>query len=228
MAQKQLSIGILLFPGFELLDVFGPAEVFAATCYKGKAADDDSARPFNVVYLAQRAEPVLAGNRGNARIIPDATLDAHPPLDIVLVPGGLGTRTIIDNISDPANQKLIDWLREMDSQVQLMTSVCTGAVLLANTGLLCNHSATTNLNAFAWVTGKSPKDINWIKGVRWVDEDQKSRYITSAGVSAGMDMACHLVHRLLGHEVARETVQRIEYCWEEDDPKRLCTHGGNG
>lgn len=208
MTQKRFSVGILLFPGFELLDVFGPAEVFAATCYPEQQVTDATPRPFNVVYLAERAGPVLAGNRGNAQLIPDATIHAAPPLDIVMVPGGFGTRTEI------YNEALIDWLREMDSRVQLMTSVCTGAALLAQTKLLEGRTATTNHQAFDWVMSVSPPGIHWTRGLRWVDEGD--RYITSAGVSAGTDMACHLVERLLGPEVVKLTVQSMEYRWDPD------------
>ena len=208
MAQEHFSVGILLFPGFELLDVFGPAEAFSATCYPGQQVSDGTARPFNVLYLAERAGPVLAGNRGNAHITPDATIYAAPPLDIVMVPGGLGTRTEV------YNRVLIDWLREMDSRVQLMTSVCTGAALLAQTGLLEGRTATTNHLAFDWVTQVSPPGIHWTRQLRWVDEG--GRYITSAGVSAGTDMACHLVRRLFGPEVAQQTVRGMEYRWDPD------------
>ena len=93
MSDKTLVVGILLFPGFEVLDVFGPSEAFGSTRFPGQKVDDTGPRPFQVVFLAETRDPVPAGIGGGARVVPDATIDATPPLDIVLIPGGLGTRT---------------------------------------------------------------------------------------------------------------------------------------
>lgn len=207
MDRKHYTVGILLYPGFEVLDVFGPTEAFGSARYPNQQVGDPTPRPFHVLYLAEKAGPVRAGNGGDVQVVPDATLHTAPPLDIVLVPGGLGTR------GEVHNRVLIDWLRRVDSQVQLMTSVCTGAALLAQAGLLSGRKATTNHAAYDWVVSASPKDIHWTKALRWVDE---GKYVTSAGVSAGTDMACYLVQRLFGPEVANATVKGMEYNWGRD------------
>lgn len=207
MAPPRYTVGVLLFPGFEVLDVFGPAEAFGLTRYPDQDLQDPGPRPFQLVYLAERPGPVKAGNGGNVQILPDATIDAAPPLDLLLVPGGLGTRQEIHN------RALVDWLRQVDGSLKLMTTVCTGAALLAQTGLLNGRKATTNHRAFDWVVQSSPKEIEWTKELRWVED---GHYVTSAGVSAGTDMACHLVHKLLGPEAARRTVLSMEYDWTSD------------
>ena len=185
--------------------MFGPTEAFGSTRFPGQSVDDPGPRPFQVVFLAETRDPVPAGNGGGAHVVTDATIDATPPLDIVLIPGGLGTRTQYQN------QTLIDWIHREDARVQLMTSVCTGEVLLAQTGLLCGRRATTNHAAFDWFVQNSPQGINWTKEHRWVDE---GHYVTSGGVSAGTDMACYLVERLCGSEVAKAMVKFMEYNWE--------------
>jgi transcriptional regulator GlxA family with amidase domain len=211
MSEKTLVVGILHFPGFEVLDVFGPGEVFGSTRFLGQKVEDPGPRPFQVVYLAETANPVPAGNGGGASVLPDAVINATLRLDIVLVPGGLGTRT------QYRNRALIDWIHAQDSRVELMTSVCTGAVLLAQAGLLHGLRATTNHAAYDWVVQHSPPGIHWTKALRWVDE---GRYITSGGVSAGTEMACHLVERLYGPEVVDATVKGMEYNWERDPQKQ--------
>jgi transcriptional regulator GlxA family with amidase domain len=213
MCDKTHVVGILLFPEFEVLDVFGPTEAFGSTRFPDQPVQDTTPRPFKVVFLAETLDPVPAGNGGGVHVVPDATIDATPPLDIVLIPGGLGTRTQYQN------KTLIDWIRRVDSdqRVILMTSVCTGAVLLAQTGLLKGRKATTNHAAYNWVVRNPPPDINWTWALRWVDE---GRYVTSGGVSAGTDMACYLVERLYGSKVAETTVKFMEYNWERDPHKQ--------
>jgi len=205
---KPYTVGILLYPGFEVLDVFGPAEALGSTCYPGQSVTDPTPRPFKVVYLAEKAGPVGAGNGGAVQVVPDATIYAAPRLDIVLIPGGLGTRL------EYRNPALIEWIHQVNSQVKLMTTVCTGAALLAQTGLLSGRQATTNHAAFEWVVSASPKDIKWTKDLRWVVDGD--HFVTSAGVSAGTDMACFLVEKLFGPEVAQATVKGMEYNWDSD------------
>jgi putative intracellular protease/amidase len=130
MREKTLVVGILLYPGFEVLDVFGPGEVFGSSRFPCQKFEDPGRRPFQVVYLTETANPVPSGNGGGARVLPDAVINATPHLDIVLVPGGLGARTQYQN------RALIDWIHAEHSRVEVMTSVCTGALLLAQTGLL--------------------------------------------------------------------------------------------
>lgn len=195
------TIGVLLFPGFEPLDVFGPVEAFVIA--EWPAAKPDDARPFRIVMIAEELEPVPM--RGGVVVVPEHDLGSCPPLDVLLVPGGPGTRTEYGNTS------LLEFIRSRARAVEVVCSVCTGAALLANAGVLSGLEATTNRRAFDWVVSVSPPDVRWDRTRRWVDA---GRVVTSAGVSAGTDMALHLVARLAGEEVALAAAARMEYRWE--------------
>jgi transcriptional regulator GlxA family with amidase domain len=187
------TVGVLLFPAFEPLDVFGPVEAFAI-------AERDGAPAFAVVTIAERLEPVPM--RGGPRLVPDHTLDTAPALDVLVVPGGPGTR------SEVANEAVRAFLRDRARRVEVLASVCTGAALLGAAGLLDGLSATTNRRSFDWVVSVSSPAVRWDRESRFVDA---GRVVTSAGVSAGTDMALHLVSRLAGDDVARAAAQRMEY-----------------
>lgn len=192
------TVGVVLFPGFELLDVFGPAEAF------GMLRNE-----FAIVVLAERAGPV-ASAQGPQAVAEQSFADA-PTLDVLLVPGGMGTRTEVDN---PA---LTGFLAARAKAAEVTTSVCTGAALLARAGLLDGRRATTNKMAFPWVVAQGPR-VTWVPAARWVDE---GNVVTSSGVSAGIDMALAVIARLVGHEAAEKAAQRMEYRWAtdaDDDP----------
>jgi transcriptional regulator GlxA family with amidase domain len=191
MAQK--TVGVLLFPEFELLDVFGPLEAF------GHARDS-----FHIVMVAEHAGPVASAQ--GPRAMADYGLDDAPPLDVLLVPGGMGTRREVGNAT------LVDWLRQRARSAEMTTSVCTGAALLARAGILDGRRATTNKRAFAWVVEQGPK-VDWVRQARWVDD---GNVITSSGVSAGIDMALHLIGRVAGSSVRDEIATRMEYEWHDD------------
>jgi transcriptional regulator GlxA family with amidase domain len=197
MAQQ--TVGILIFDDVEVLDFCGPFEVFATTQTPGQDGQDDTARPFNVITIAERAATVRC--RGGLLVQPHHTIDDHPLLDILVVPGGWGTRREVHN------DRLLDWIAAQDQQTMLTTSVCTGAFLLAARGLLDGRQATTHWASIERLRQTHPA-IEVRDDRRWVDSD---RIITSAGVSAGIDMALHVVARLLGVEVAQETARRMEY-----------------
>ena len=212
---QTLHVGILVFNGFEVLDIFGPVEALGSACFVGQQVKDPTPRPFELHYLAPSSAPVQAGNGQNVSVLPDAPLQYAPPLDIFLIPGGLGTRTLIDDDS------LIDEVQALSARVQIMVSVCTGAAVLARAGVLCGLRATTNHQAYDWVRSVSTppggKPILWTRDLRWVDE---GHVVTSAGVSAGTDMALYLVQRLFGAEVADATAEKMEYAWEHDPSKQ--------
>jgi transcriptional regulator GlxA family with amidase domain len=126
--------------------------------------------------------------------------------DIVLVPGGEGTRREIDNAT------LLQWLADQARTCRMMTSVCTGAVLLARAGLLDGRRATTNKRAFDWVAAHGPR-VQWVRKARWVED---GRFWTASGVSAGMDMALAMIGALLGPEAAEEAALWAEYDWHRD------------
>jgi transcriptional regulator GlxA family with amidase domain len=192
MADRR-TLGVVLFPEFELLDVFGPLEAF------GGLPDR-----FHVVTVAETAGPVTSAQR--TRAVADTSFADCPPCDLLLVPGGIGTRREVGNAA------LLDWLRTRAASAELVLSVCTGAALLARAGLLDGRRATTNKRAFAWVVEQGPR-VTWVKVARWVDD---GRFVTSSGVSAGIDMSLHVIARLLGEQVAEDAAVRMEYEWHRD------------
>ncbi|HET7827089.1 MAG TPA: DJ-1/PfpI family protein, partial [Anaeromyxobacter sp.] len=140
------TVGVLLFPEFEPLDAFGPVEAFVIAEWPGATPQD--ARPFRVVTVADGLSPVAM--RGGVRVAPDHDLAGCPALDVLLVPGGPGTR------SGHRDRALLDFIRTRAAAVEVLASVCTGAALLANAGVLEGLEATTNRRAFDWVVSASP------------------------------------------------------------------------
>ena len=181
----RLTVGILLFDGFELLDVYGPAELWA--------------RAFDLRLVAERAGLVTSA-QGPQTLAEDSFSDDRS-YDILLVPGGIGTRREV------GNQVLLDWLRRQSATAKYVTSVCTGAALLAKAGILDGCTATSNKRAFQWVVSQGPK-VNWKTQARWCEDGQ---FWTSSGVSAGMDMAVALLAKAVGVEAAQEAAIYAEY-----------------
>lgn len=196
---RLLTVGILIFDDVEVLDFCGPFEVFSVARPVG--VYDDADRLFTAVTIAQEEKIITC--RGGLLVKPHATIENHPPLDILVVPGGQGTRR------ERHNQQLLDWIARQDQQTHLTTSVCTGAFLLAERGLLDHHRATTHWNSVEWMRQTYPA-ITMLADARVVDE---GHIITSAGISAGIDMSLHVVARLKGLDVAQWTARRMEYDW---------------
>ncbi|MBE2181369.1 MAG: DJ-1/PfpI family protein [Chthoniobacterales bacterium] len=188
--QAPLRVGALVFPGFEVLDLFGPVELLHQT--DGR---------FSIRIVA--AQPGEVASAQNVRIVADEGFGDAGEFDILLVPGGIGTRTEV------ANPVLLDWLRRMEPQARHVASVCTGSALLAKAGLLDGHRATSNKIAFDWVVGQGPS-VQWVRRARWVED---GKFFTSSGISAGMDMTLALVERLFGRPVSEEAARRAEYQW---------------
>lgn len=189
------NVAILIFDDVEVLDFCGPFEVFGVTGLRDKEKEP----PFYVYTIAEKAEPVIA--RNGLSINPAFTLENCPPPDILLVPGGFGTRKQMHNAA------LLAWVKAQSERVELLLSVCTGAFILAKASLLDGLAATTHfasldtLREIAPNTEIRPND-------RYVDNGQ---VILSAGVSAGIDMSLYVVARLLGSEKAAETAHHIQY-----------------
>jgi transcriptional regulator GlxA family with amidase domain len=194
------TVGMLLFPGFELLDVFGPLEVFGSRVV---------ANEFHVCTVAREAGPVASAQ--GPRAVADHGFDDCPRLDLFIVPGGQGTRREVD---DP---RLTRWIAAAADEAATVASVCTGAALLARAGLLDGRRATTNKLAFDWVTSQGPH-VEWIRKARWVED---GKFFTSSGVSAGIDMALRLVEHLLDAATADAVAKVMEYrrhADADDDP----------
>jgi transcriptional regulator GlxA family with amidase domain len=204
--RRTRAVGLLLFPGFEPLDAFGPVEAFVIAEWPGAAPD--AARPFRLITVAERGEAVAM--RGGVRVLPDFDVASCPALDVLLVPGGPGAREAY------RDRALLDFIAGRAATLEVLASVCTGAALLGAAGVLTGQAATTNRRSFDWVVSASPPGVRWDRVSRWVDA---GRIVTSAGVSAGTDMALHLVERLAGPEVAEAAARRMEYRWERSpDP----------
>lgn len=190
---KLRSIGVVVFDEFELLDVFGPLEMY------GMAPES-----FEIHMVAEKAGTVAS--KQGPRSVVDHDFGEERPYDILLVPGGRGTRTEVDN---PA---LLEWLRTQSAAAEYVTSVCTGSALLAKAGVLDGLQATTNKRAFSWASSQSDK-VRWKKEARWVED---GKFFTSSGVSAGMDMTLALIARLLGRKNAEQIALWTEYEWHSD------------
>lgn len=180
------TVGALVFDGFELLDLYGPLEIL------GLAEADVTIR-----LIAERDAPVASAQ--GPRALPDAGLGGG--YDILLVPGGPGTRREVDNTV------LFDQLARMAERAGTVASVCTGAALLARAGVLDGLRATTNKRAFDWVCAQGPRTA-WQPRARWVTD---GRIWTASGVSAGIDMAVALVEALHGADAAAAAATRAEY-----------------
>jgi transcriptional regulator GlxA family with amidase domain len=193
------NVGILIFPDVEILDFCGPFEVFASATLPAQSDDGPEMRLFEVFTIAERSE--LVACRGGLLVQPNHTLDEHPPLDLVVIPGGYGTRR------EQENPVILDWIAQQRRTGALTTSVCSGAFLLGAAGLLDGLRATTHWTTIDGLRAHLPT-TNVLADARVVDEGE---IITSAGVSAGIDMALHVVRRLHGDEVARRTARDMEY-----------------
>jgi transcriptional regulator GlxA family with amidase domain len=188
-----MHIGIFLFDGAEELDWAGPWEVLASW---GQHWPADGVAVFTV---AAEAGPVTCAK--GLRVIPDHTWTTAPPIDVLLVPGGQGTRRLVSD--EPA----LAWVRGHAERGALVTSVCSGASVLAAAGLLRNRPAATYWSSFEWLAELDPT-IELRRDDRFVDDGD---IVTSAGVSAGIDMSLHLVARLASVDRAKEVRRYIQY-----------------
>ncbi len=187
MDEKTRRVSIVLFDGFELLDVFGPVELFSMV-------------PDRLVieFVGPESGPVPSSQ--GVEVVATLAYDTAPAPDIVLVPGGPGTRSLV------TDERFTAWLRNWAEPASLVTSVCTGSALLAAAGLLDGYRATSNKAAFDWVTTCGP-GVDWIGRARWIED--RDRW-TSSGVAAGMDMAAALLAHLFGSAVADEAADHAE------------------
>ena len=193
-------IGAVLYPGFEMLDTFGPLEMYSVL---GKDQVE-------IVVVAEQAGPVASALAGDGplapKVIADAGFEDAPPLDIVLLPGGFGTFAELENTA------MLEYLRRAAESAEIVTSVCTGSALLAKAGLLDGMKATTNKQFFALARMQSAA-VEWVEAARWVDS---GKYVTSSGVSAGMDMTLAVIARVWGEDAAEEAARFAEYSWQRD------------
>lgn len=216
-----IRIGILVYDGFEPLDVWGFIEAFSISRFVGTGYLSPPPYPFEILFISNEVRPrgrssevpAPVKSSNGPRVAPDMFRDdaLNESFDMLMIPGG-NAGMMLDQNQPELVQALMDWVKAMDRRVSLMTSVCTGAAILAHAGLLDGKPATTNHQAFAWVTQFGPR-VLWDNVSRWVDA---GKYVTSAGVSAGTDMAFYLVERLAGRAVAETAAKGAEYDWHRD------------
>jgi transcriptional regulator GlxA family with amidase domain len=193
MSQARLKLGAVLFEGFELLDVFGPLEMF------GMLRDDIE------IEMLGSAIGLAASAQGPRTEIQTYLPDCRD-LDILLIPGGRGTRQVVED------RGFLDHIIRLSSNARYVTSVCTGAAILAKTGLLDGRRATTNKLAWEWATSQGPR-VHWVPEARWIVD---GKFITAAGVSAGIDMALGLIETIFDRERAENVARQAEYEWHDE------------
>lgn len=188
-----INIGILLFDEVEVLDFAGPYEVF------GISLDDNNNRIFNVLTIAQKHE---ISARNGLVVKCDYLLEDCPQLDILVIPGGYGAETV-----ELYNTTLLNWIRQQHYTTQMTFSICTGAFILAEAGLLNGLSATTHWMDLERLETQYPQ-INVIKNVKFVDQD---KILTAAGISSGIHASLYVVAKVTTREIALNTAKRMEF-----------------
>ena len=205
---KRKPLGILVFDDIEVLDFCGPFEVFSVTRLNEDRRREDPS-PFEILLVSEFGQPIVT--TGGMRVIPDVNFDQCPPLDILVVPGGWGTRKEMHNTA------MRDFICSRFSQVDRLASVCTGALILGSAGLLDGLQATTHWRSLDMMQELFPA----------VTVDAQHRVVragkitTSAGISAGIDMALYLVADCLGEEIARATARYMEYPFPKTNERAL-------
>ncbi len=195
----KLNVGILIFDGVEILDFAGPFEVFSRVRLVPGAESrrSEESAPFRVFTVAKVREAIAT--TGGLTVIPHYGFGDAPAIDLLVVPGGRGTRPLLNDVDT------LDWIRRMAAKARQVTSVCTGSLLLAKAGLLSGRRATTHWDALDLLATLEVGKVE--RETRVVDDG----IITSAGVASGIDMAFYVVERLWGPNVADETAHYIEY-----------------
>ena len=205
---ERKRVGIILFENIEVLDFCGPFEVFSVTRLNEEKRREELS-PFEVLLVAEHPDPVTA--TGNMKVIPHYTFENCPHLDILVVPGGWGTRRELNN------PVMLDWLRARAVEVETLTAVCTGSMLLGFAGLLNGLHATTHWQSLDWMRDSFPSVT--VEYEKHVVED--GPVLTSAGISAGIDMALKVVARYFGEDIARATARHMEYPYPDSNVRRI-------
>ncbi len=205
---QRKRVGIVLFDNIDVLDFCGPFEVFSATRLNEERRREEPS-PFEVLLVTERNEPVIT--MGGMKVIPHHTFENCPQFDILVVPGGWGTRKELNN------PLMLNWLRTRAAEVETLTSVCTGSMLLGYAGLLNGLHATTHWRSLDWMHESFPSvTVEYDK--HFVED---GRVLTSAGISAGIDMALKVVARYWGEDIARATAKHMEYPYPENNARKI-------
>jgi transcriptional regulator GlxA family with amidase domain len=205
---QRKTIGIVIFDDVEVLDFCGPFEVFSTTRLNEETRREDPS-PFDVKLVSERGGTITAS--GGMRVVSDHGFENCPKLDILCVPGGWGTRREMNN---PA---FMEWLRRRAAEAELLTSVCTGSMLLGFAGLLDGRRATTHWRSLDWMRESFPS-VSVAYDEHVVDD---GTLMTSAGISAGIDLALKVVARYCGEPIARATAKHMEYPYPDSNARRI-------
>jgi transcriptional regulator GlxA family with amidase domain len=187
------TLGALLYEDFELLDLYGPLEMFGSI-----------GPQLRIVTVAAAPGPVRSFQ--GPKTVAEFGFADCPKLDLILVPGGIGTFPAL------ASEPLLAFLCERAVRAEVTMSVCSGSAILAKAGLLDGRRATSNKQFFSAASAQSAK-VDWVTEARWVEDGP---YATSSGVSAGTDMALAVIARLYGRERAQQIAEYTEYEWQSD------------
>lgn len=205
--QLPLTVGIVIFDQVEVLDVAGPFEAFSVTRLNEERRQEQSS-PFRILLVSERKAQVSA--IGGLRFTPDVTIYDCPAMDLLIVPGGWGTR------KEVKNNTLLRWIAARAAKTRLTASVCTGSSLLGRAGLLDKREATTHWRTFDFLRDAAPTAIIREDVLFTLDEP----IFTSAGVSAGIDLALRIVSHFFGTEIGQATARQMEYPYPQNDQRR--------
>lgn len=190
----EIDVAFVLSDGAVVIDFCGPWEVFQDVAVGGPHTSPDHRMPFRLHTVAERPDPIRVS--GGMRIVPEYTFDDAPPAQVVVIPAQRGS-----------SDRMLDWIRGSHETADITMSVCTGAFLLAATGLLDGGAATTHHNAYDRFETEFP-DIELRRGLRFVEH---AKLITAGGLSSGIDAALRVVERYFGRDVAQYTATWMEY-----------------
>ncbi|MBL3519397.1 DJ-1/PfpI family protein [Arcobacter lanthieri] len=204
----QKVVGIFVFDDIEVLDFCGPFEVLSVTRLD-ETKRLETLSPFDVKLISIKKEVIFT--KGNMKIIPDFDFEDCPKLDILIVPGGMGTRKLM------YDEKVLEFVKQKSKEVELLSSVCTGSLILANAKLLEGVQATTHWKSLQ----RMEEEFKSVKVCRDKHFVEDKNIISSAGISAGIDMALYIVKRYFGEEVSRTTAKHMEYSYLEENKRRI-------
>ncbi|MBU3069840.1 DJ-1/PfpI family protein [Aestuariicella sp. G3-2] len=193
-----MNVGIYIYENAEVLDFSGPFEVFTTA---NRLRDTEQA--FKVFLVAEQAGPVCA--RGGYSFNPHYDITNHPDIDLLIVVGGVHTEEL-------KKANVLQWVADTAEKARMVASVCTGAFILAEAGVLAGCQVTTHWEDIDDLRQSYP-DLTVVEGRRWVDE---GRIVTSGGISAGIDMSLHLVSKLFSLELAEKTARQMEFDWRKN------------
>lgn len=195
-----MNIGIYVYDDAEVLDFAGPFDVFTTAARVNARLKPNAPKLFDVFLIAEKEGMVSA--RAGFNVQPHYTIRNHPNAEVLIVPGGVHAREL-------EKPQVIEWIAKTDSKTRVTASVCTGAFLLAKAGVLQDTSCTTHWEDIPDLRAAFPA-LDVKENIAWVDN---GRVVTSAGISAGIEMALHLVTKLAGKELALKTARQMQYVW---------------